>query len=593
MPKTATFSIKKHNDFLRMVSDFFESGTDAQHRNFCKKHHIEHIGKTAYSIGIDLYLYDLYKDEQYYTRAYNRAFRVSSQLKQVNNSYVYLPDGDERWNMSQRVIDAGAATDMLATFLLKVGHKVTKEEYEVLADTVTKNADTYLVDASVHKAPTNQRLWGATGLASAYTLLQKEEWTEALRASVERSLSEIRADGSIPYITAYEGYADASYKEITPFYHSRHAAYAWHVLDALGGDNTKELELLIKSTDFLIGLYQPGGRKCLQLETKHWYFLSEYEISSNSYDVYSFLRAYECTKNPKYAYYAAEALEQLYAHQLKNGALDDHKGYGVNFQCQHFWNGNTCWLTRIANLVTELNAIEFTLEPHALHFKDSGVINVRTEDAAFIVRGSKVEPRGAMGSKIGGGSLVYVGNSKSNFKDLLGAWTFGYKKVPGNFHAIKKSKEDEHHLPYKTFKALVLYALIELRARSLPGVWQRLKIVGRELLYRRNHYSSMFVCDAAMRLEGTTVTVEGGGLAKWNGEKNPQINLKRQYTLQGENVLVRESLQAGPEGWGSRLYYVLPKKAFAIKVHKGEYKQKNNLIIFSSTSSVIDFEYGL
>jgi len=591
MPQIATFSIKKHNDFLKGVSDFFESGTDAQSRNFCKKHHIEHIGKTAYSIGIDVYLYKLHGDEKYFKRAYRRAFRVISKLENVNGSYVYLPDGPERFNMSQRVIDAGAATDMLATFLSEVGNKLSPEEHEKVSKAIRKNVETYLVKASVEKAPTNQRLWGATGLASAYKLIQKEEWTEALRASVERSLGEIKEDGSIPYITAYEGYADASYNEITPFYHSRHAAYAWHVLDTLAGDNTKEVELLIKSTDFLIGLYQADGRKCMQLETKHWYFLSEYEISSNSYDVYSFLRAYECTGDNKYAYYAAIALEQLYAHQLKNGALDDHIGYGVNFQCQHFWNGNTFWLTRIAHLVETLESKQFTLPSMSVAYKSADLIKIVIEDVSVLVRGAKVPYGYHMGPKVGGGSLVYVGFGKDKYKNLVPC-TYTNMFAAANWHWTRDQYFSSNRISYSKGKTLLYYALIELRSGGIVGFLQRLKVLG-VFVFTKEHLSSQFCLTPEIDIEnGTEISVINGSLCDMTG-KGCLGNITRKYSIVGGKLLMEETFSGALPQQGD-LFYTLPLGTVSeIEVNGASYKRKGNKLRFSGVSSDIFLKYKI
>ncbi|MCB9816297.1 hypothetical protein H6786_02765 [Candidatus Nomurabacteria bacterium] len=556
----SNFSYKKHLDFLRGVSNYFNSTTDPHSRNFCDKHGIEHIGKTAYSIAIDLFLHEEGNDEEYLNRARQRAMRVVSRQFEVEGRYVYLPDGNEKWNMSQRVIDAGAATDMLATFLLSAGSKLAKEERESISSVVYKNADTYLTEASVEKAPTNQRLWGATGLASAYTLFKKPEWAEALRSSVSRSLSEMRGDGSFPYVTAYEGYGmDSSAKDITPYYHSRHVVFLWHVLDSLGGDQAKEIHDLLLATDFLIGLYQADGLKNIALETKHWYFLSPYEVASNSYDAYAFLRAYRQTGEDKYAHYALLALNHLYRHQQEDGSLIDHYGSEVNFQCKYFWNSHCAWLTRIADDVKNLEKKSFTpTVSHNCTLAPSGIVNVNNGAVAFILRGAKTPRRVIMGPMIGGGSLVYFGTKEMKFTNLLQMKILP-SRVPGNFHLTETVLNPGYwwRIRGKDLKALLIYARIELRAFSISGFLQRMRIVWQETFSLKNHASSMYVTDVKIEHRGATINVSDAGLARRDGKKISGYSLERIINYSETAIVIQEKIIVTAAQKGS-LVYVLP-----------------------------------
>ena len=61
------------------------------------------------------------------------------------------------------------------------------------------NAATYLAEKVTATAITNQRLWGAMGLATAARWRPVPDWTDAVRLALESALDEQRADGSWAY----------------------------------------------------------------------------------------------------------------------------------------------------------------------------------------------------------------------------------------------------------------------------------------------------------------------------------------------------------------------------------------------------------
>ena len=140
-----------------------------------------------------------------------------------------------------------------------------------------RNATTYLTDAVVTKEVTNQRLWGAMGLATAARALGEPTWFTAVHASIERSLAEQHADGSFPYhpepvrFGLHPGAADVSV-----YYQARVLAYLWQALAMLGEDagavRGPTLAALRRGLDFLVATYTPAGAKCAALEGKRWFW---------------------------------------------------------------------------------------------------------------------------------------------------------------------------------------------------------------------------------------------------------------------------------------------------------------------------------
>lgn len=589
-------AIAQCDEFLKGISDFFDVHTGEDGKNICFKHKIEHIGKTVYSIGIDLYLYEVTGDRSYFEKAYQRVKRIYPHLIQRGDTYVFHPEGNDKWNMTNRVIDGGAITDMLAIFLIKYGSEIPEEERLRINDAVEKSADTYLVKACIHKAPTNQRLWGATGLASAYLLEPKADRKEALLRSIDRSFKEMRADGSIPYVTEYEGYEDSSANDITTYYHSRHFVFAWYVLESIGELNDERLKLLLQGVDFLKAMYQANGDKCLELETKHWYFLSEYEVASNSYDAYAFLKAYEYTKDVVYARYAEIALNRLFAHRVrKDHGIDDHIGGVRNFQCPYFWNSHCVWLVRIAEILRALEGTEIaSLGESVQHCKESGLINIRKQHYGVIIRGSKSPRHKTMGQRIGGGSLLYFGTAKDGYKDQMCVRRFPDHLILGNFHLYKFKRNPKSWITvsYKHFRALLFHVRVEFRAGDWGALLARLKIVIHESFSLFDHYSSAFACAVSMTNEPDSVTVGDGSLTVRDGSTG-LFALKREYLLKEEYIEVVETL-TGVRGVHARFYYVLPERSQQVHVEtEGSYVRSQNKLVFREVNNTIAIRYTL
>ncbi|MFC1962401.1 hypothetical protein ACFLWB_00125 [Chloroflexota bacterium] len=409
-------------NFLSKVSDYFWSQTQKDGRLVCSKHKVEHTGKNVYSIFIDSKLSQVTKDDKYFERARLRALRTVENLR-LDPDYeywIFYPGRLNPRNMANSIIDGGACVDSLVHFLEVFGGKIEREEKENILDAIFKHCDTYLKTTSVEKDITNQRLWGATGLASGYRLFQEPSWKKALMESLERSFAEGKSDGSFFYDPNYRDYGIfQGIYDVTTYYHSRCIAFAFHILEELNLVN-QHLDKLTKGLDFLIGMYQPNGVKNLCLETKRWYWKSTYEVASHAFDIYALIKGFEWTNTEVYEVYARKAFRNILGHQLPDGGITSHHGKQDNFQCRIFWNGHLAWLAKVLERV-EPETTEVPLDSSVFYqvFPDTQLVKFENANISAILRGNKAPMNVGWGCPVGGGSLLYFGSGRNAWRNEL------------------------------------------------------------------------------------------------------------------------------------------------------------------------------
>ena len=88
-------------------------------------------------------------------------------------------------------------------------------------------------------------------------------------------------------------------------------------------------------------MYKKEGYKDLNLECKRWYWLGDYEVASNSFDIYALSKS----NNPLAIQVLNNSLVQVKNH-FYNGYLHQHKSINNDFQCYVFWNAHLVWLLR-------------------------------------------------------------------------------------------------------------------------------------------------------------------------------------------------------------------------------------------------------
>lgn len=589
--------------FLEKISDYFENQTRPDGAIICPKHRIEHTGKNVYSAIIDSEFYKFTGEEKYFERAKKRVFRTIENLIQdpEHGGWIFWPGRLDGRNMSNSVIDSGASTDSLATFFLEFGNKLNENEKEKIKDAIFKNCDAYLKTACVEKEITNQRLWGATGLASAYRVFKKDDWKIAVLRSIEKSFEEMWFDGTFPYHPNYKDYGIfRGINDTTPFYHSRCIAFIYYALESMGESFENYKEKLIKATDLLLGFYQEDGVKNINLETKRWYFLSDYEIASNVYDVYAFLKTYQLTKNKIYFECAKKSLDWILKHQLNDGGIIDHFGTEHNFQCRIFWNANCAWLAKIADSLHDIHSnilenVGMNQSVYLKHFDKSDIVKFKNQNYACILRGVKQPQNVVWGPRVGGGSLLYFGRKENNWRNEIKFEEWGSGDPPNFYLEAKLPSQGDFWAENKgDLRALIYYIKVELKTRNFKTAWLRIKDLFRKIWKRNKDFASHFSGEVKTLINKAERKVVFEVVpTRRNGEKLEKAALKREYVFDEKVLKIKEVLEIN----NSQINNVIYNKHSLMKNLKinsdAKFKESVEQILFYSAAGKAEINFEL
>ncbi|HEV2123269.1 MAG TPA: hypothetical protein VGW38_10905, partial [Chloroflexota bacterium] len=379
-------------------------------------------GKLARSIPIDLALFDTTGDEAFWQRALQRAAFVVSRLAPdpEHGGYIYLPGRFDPRNCSNSVIDSGECTDALAHLLLHPrAARVPADLREGCKAAIQQNAETYLRTAVVEKEITNQRLWGAMGLATAYQLEPQPEWLDAIRQSLHRSIAEQRSDGSWgyqPHATQHGAHPGAA--DLTVYYHSRCLAFMLHIVNRVPASDphcqvTRAVE---RGISFLTTVITPDGLKPLSLEGKRWFWSGSYEAGSNAYDVFALLQGASRFGQEEWRRLALPVWRQLLRHQQADGAILACLEPGArDFVCRDFHTADLAWPVQVMDAIASLANAPLADLPSprnnvasATYARDAGVVRLDGSQRSVLVRTAKAPANTQFGGAVGGGSLAAV-----------------------------------------------------------------------------------------------------------------------------------------------------------------------------------------
>ncbi|MBT4850334.1 hypothetical protein HON36_05815 [Candidatus Parcubacteria bacterium] len=345
-------------NFLEQIAQYLDKNY------YCKKHKIEHTGKNAYALDFYMALGDMGK-------AKKLVFKIIDKAKEKDGHLVFYPGIFNHYNKSNNVIDCGAIIDSLSRFLYRHKDIFDKEELEKIEGVLDRVVNTYLVDAAVKKPITNQRLWGLTGLASYYHYKKDSNLLPIIKESIEVSLKEMTDDGFFIYhphtdqVKNFPGYGG-----LTTYYQSRCTAFIYYAIEKSGLDLGLYQNKLEQSILALLSMYKQEGYKDLNLECKKWYWLSDYEIASHTFDVYALSKS----TNPLAKQILLRSLHQIKNH-IKNGYLHSHAGSNHNYQCNLFWNAHLAWVTRVGD-IEKLWSLNIDQEPIDFEIKLDKVVNI-------------------------------------------------------------------------------------------------------------------------------------------------------------------------------------------------------------------------
>jgi len=533
-------------EFFKKISDYFWRQTKKDGSLTCPKHRVEHTGKNVYSAVIDMRLYRLTGQEDYYQRAKLRVQRTVQKLVQDPDFgyWIFYPGRLNRWNMANSVIDAGACVDVLATFYLDYQDRLSEKEKQEIKEAIFKVSDGYLNKATVTKEITNQRLWGGTGLSRAYQIFKEEKWRQSLLNSIERSIKEMWPDGTFPYHSYWQEYRIfKGIYDTTTYYQSRCIAFIYYILENIGEDLDKYREKLIKAADLLVVMYQPNGIKNINLECKRWYWLSSYEVASNAFDVYTLTKTYEITGNEIYAYYAKRALNQILNHLLLDKGITSHLNEAQNnFQCRVFWNAHLAWLSRTIDKAFDLPQQE--IKERLQYFPDSAIVKFKNENYSCILRGKK-QPMSLMLGPAIGGSILYFGrkNDWQNNLDLK----LGQENAQCNFTFFIKENYLHNLKEFlvankKEIRSKIYHALVELRAPNFRSFFTYLFYLYKMIINgAKGVYASQWAVNVFLKKEENKITFETIP-AKRNGQELIGVSIKREYVFNDNSLFIKEDL---------------------------------------------------
>lgn len=356
-----------YRDMLKGAVRYLEA-----HR-YCPKHHVEHTGSNCYLLDFYGELGDTKKGKA----LIEYLFLL---VRDTSAGKVFYPGHMDPMNMSQNVIDTGAATDAIARYLHVHRKEFTDDDHERYGQALRGVVETYLKSAAAEKYITNQRLWGLTGLASYARYAQTHQYDGVIRASIERAFADMTPDGFFIYMPHAREHGNfEGYEGVSEFYQSRCTAFIRYALDAAGIDGAPYEARLRLSERALLSMYRADGIKDLRLECKRWYWQSSYEVASAGFDAYALAHS----KEPAAGVALHNLLYQVRGH-FSHGYLHSHTGAAVNFQCPIFWTAHLAWMLRIEGIAERFDRAE-KLEDFSFRFEGREVFADTTPSRRILV----------------------------------------------------------------------------------------------------------------------------------------------------------------------------------------------------------------
>jgi hypothetical protein len=537
---------------------------------------VAHTGKLARAVVLDLALFDGTGDERHWQRAVGRAEWVAAKLgpDPEHGALIYHPGRLDPRNCSTSAIDSGECTDALGRLLLHPNaRQLAAPVAERLRETVIQNADTYLRSAVIEKGITNQRLWAAMGLATAWSLDPRDAWLTALRASVDRALEEQHSDGSWAYQpdAVREG-AHVGAADLTVYYHSRCLAFLLHIAERVPTLDTAPVrDAMARGLAFLALVITPDGLKPLALEGKRWFWDGSYEAGSAAYDVFALARGAELFGRPGLSQLAALAWRQLQRHQLADGSIkaclepDAH-----DFVCPDFHTADLAWTAQvIERLAAPPSDGGLERQASVRRAADAGVWRLENTARVALLRTDKLPANTQFGGAVGGGLAAVVDSSGTRHLEIgEGQWTATRRASVGSalesLHTFLRDNPPRR----EAGQWLFVFRLL-LSAGQPSAAWRRLwrGYLGPLLGAWRERAGSAWQRTAETHDTGSVLECVGQ-LARANGtvpEWASGLVLRRRYALESTALRVTEQL-TGTAPKLSALRFSVPAKASDVEV---------------------------
>ncbi len=552
---------------LSAASDLFNRMRNDYGYMRCPEHGVDHTGKSSRSIVIDCALHRHTGEDRYLSRARQTARGVVARLApdpEADGAWVFFPGLHDYRNNSTNIIDAGECVDALATLLMHAGDTLDLLERQAIEESVRLCCETYLIYNVVAKPVTNQRLWGAMGLAAASVALDETSWRLPVKQAIDRSLAEMRPDGSFRYVQDAETLGEGvGISDLTVYYHSRCVGFSRYALRLFGAEAEFE-DALRTGADFLCTVLRPDGLKPLGLEGKRWFWDADTEAGSSAYDAYVLATDGRKSMIPLACRVAAQSVAAV----TPSGFLEATSG-STSFVCRVFHTADLAWLARAyaAAQLDERNVDATDLDPSGpIHAADAGVARIGSRTACAIVRTDKRPADRLVGGRVGGGGLVYVGNEDDDWRNMIqfesepdepeASWSVRRSRpsiVPGSVRSLGRENRFVLHIARSHARAG--------RWRHAAGlIWRHFSL---PMFRAHRRSSSSHATKSTVHVDGDSLVIMSG-IADKDGTVHSNVGIRRTYRVEETSVLVRDELEAS-----GRLYdvqYRLPVKAKGLEV---------------------------
>ena len=548
----------------------------------CPEHRVAHTGKLARAVVLDLALFEATGDATFWQRAVERARFVATRLAPdpEHGAFIYLPGRLDPRNCSNSVIDSGECTGALATLLAHPqATNLPADDQALLEHAVERNAETYLVRNVVEKEITNQRLWGAMGLAAAYCLQPRDTWLTALEASLRRSLGEQHRDGSWPYHPAPAQFGQhAGAGDVSVYYQSRCLAFLITVLNAIPelAERVDGWGAVERGLEFLAAVTAPDGLKPLALEGKRWFWDSPYEAGSNAYDVYALVRGSQRFQRPEWAAIAARCWWQLARHQEKDGGIRAGVRGAADFVCRDFHTADLAWTAQVMGALRDpATEPDPAARPERLRtFPDAGIRSLQGPQRHVLVRFAKAPRNSQFGGAVGGGALAAVWRAEDSSNTfpiereqaLVDANFVLYPLRPARIAAARRFLR-ANPLGREGRQWLFVARLLVGQRRWVAAFRRLLTGYLRPFLQARNdpatsHWATASEIDVAKHRVEVKVRParEDGTVPGWAAD----VLIARTYEIVGCHVHIREALSGGAQA--AQIEYLLPERAIDVEI---------------------------
>tara|TARA_B100001123_G_C15341188_1_gene1034992 strand:- start:1071 stop:2897 length:1827 start_codon:yes stop_codon:yes gene_type:complete len=531
---------------LSNLSDHFDHATDKGGYLECVAHGVDHTGKSSRSILIDCGLFQSTNDEIYFNRAKSRVNTILSRLAPdpEHGGWIFHPGRLDARNMSTSAIDGGEVTDALTTFLVNFEQLIDDKLQGRILDAIVQHVDSYLAQAAINKEVTNQRLWAAMGVASAYVVTENDEWKQKVLQSVEISFAEQNDDGSFPYhprpneFDLHDGARGA-----TVYYHSRHLAFADHILRCCGELEAFD-EQFGRGIEFLRSLITPEGFKPLILDSKPWFWNGDFETGSHPYDIYA-LAAHGDQADRRII---SSLLARMMDSQCSDGSFAGVLKGSSGFVCRQFHNADVAWLVRASKfdqLMPEYSPVSTSNPIRTRIFVNAGIARVQSSSASAIVAAPPGPKHGILyGSRAAGASLVHLSRRAYGWKEEVSREEARSTKLgwsaPCRFSLETITRYLSDNPIYRDIRFRIYVArtiagygrpIEALRNLTSEFSW----ILGQII---RPRISSGNFVHWDLQSEGVCCVVFRGGLADLSGHRSNVVQITRSFSLTEDGQLI-------------------------------------------------------